>query len=209
MPSFAQNGIKYYTPHKDFVDLLRRELRRRKEIEAGLEMSEAGESKRRNKEIDRLKVYYLDKHIFPAMANLIFLFEAVALHPELEKLYENEIKDLLGLRHDKSQQYGFTFRKMLHSILLIGNEESRTKQHNKRGDFRLSLNYILQGIVLDKVRMHLPDIFKPKEAQIAVKDDLHRAWGWTRMLAPNIDDEEELPHRSFDFETKKLLKLLK
>jgi hypothetical protein len=206
MTFIKQKGIKYYTPQEDLVKLLKMELHKRRAIEAGLNLSEDKESERKNNKIDRLKVYYLDKHIFQAMANLIFLFEAMALFPELRKLYEDEVKDLLGVRHDESQQYGFMFRKMLRSMLVIGNEESGTKPLNKHGDFRLKLNHILQGIVLDKVRQHLPNIFNLAEARIAVKDDFHRVWAWAGTLASNINEEEEAPSRTFDFDTNELLK---
>jgi len=36
-------------------------------------------------QVDRMKVHYLDK-IFKAMANLAFFLEAIAKHPELEKI---------------------------------------------------------------------------------------------------------------------------
>lgn len=196
-----RNGVKYYTPHEGLVKLVKRELHKRREIEAGAESSDI-----KDKKIDRLKVHYLDKHIFQAMANLIFLFEAMALFPELKKLYEDEVKDLLGVRHDESRQYGFIFRNMLRSILVIRNEEFGTKPLNKHGDFRLKLNHILQGIVLDKVRQHLPNVFNLQEAQIVVKGDFHRVWAWAGTLASNIYEEEEAPSRTFDFDTNELLK---
>jgi hypothetical protein len=191
-------------PHEGLVELVKRELHKRRKIEAGEESSEDI----KDKKIDRLKVHYLDKHIFQAMADLIFLFEAIALFPELKKLYEDEVKDLLGVRHNKSRQYGFIFRNMLRSILVIRSEEFGTKPRDKYGheDFRLRLNHILQDIVLDKVRQYLPNVFSVDEAQRAVKADFSRAWAWTRTLASSTDEEEEMPHRTFDFDTNELLK---
>jgi hypothetical protein len=189
-------------PDGGLVELIKKELHTRRKIEAGEELSEDI----KDKKIDRLKVHYLDKHIFQAMANMIFLFEAISLFPELKKLYEDDIRDLLGVRHEKSQQYGFILRNMLRSILVIRNGDFGTKPHDKHGDFRLGLNHILQDIVLHKVRQHLPLVFSVAEAQRAVKGDFSRAWAWTRTLASSTDEEEEIPHRTFDFDTNELLK---
>lgn len=52
---------------------------------------------------------------------------------------------------------------------------------------------------------HLPNVFNPQEAQIAVKDDFHRAWAWAGTLASNMY-EEEAPSRAFDFDTNELIK---
>ena len=36
------------------------------------------------------------------MANLAFFFEVIARHPELEDVYGDDIRDLLGIRRNKS-----------------------------------------------------------------------------------------------------------
>ena len=43
-------------------------------------------SKKEKGRMNRMKFYYLDKHIFQAMANLTFFFEAIAKHPELGRI---------------------------------------------------------------------------------------------------------------------------
>jgi hypothetical protein len=91
-------------------------------------------------------------------------------------------------------------------MLVIGNGEFGTKPNNEQADFRLRLNHILQDIVLDKVRQHLPNVFSVADAQRAVKNDFHRVWAWTGTLASSTDEEEEMPHRTFDFDTNELLK---
>jgi hypothetical protein len=74
MGIIKQNGIKYYTPHEDLRDLLKKELHKKKATKAGKELGEDDKEKRKKGNIDRMKVYYLDKHIFQAMANLAFFF---------------------------------------------------------------------------------------------------------------------------------------
>src|SRR5215469_5267724 len=80
-----QDSIKDYNPHEGLVDHIKEQLQIKKEIQAGIESPEDDDKKRNNRY--RMKNYYLDKHIFPAMANLAFFFEVMAKHPELEDLY--------------------------------------------------------------------------------------------------------------------------
>ena len=117
--------------------------------------------------------------------------------------FENDIKDLLGIKRNELQAYGFILLSLIRSILIIRDIE---RPRNKQDDFRLKLNHILQGIVFDKVRPSLIDVFKLQEAQIAVKDDFRRAWAWTGTLASNIGEKEDVPHRTFEFDINELLK---
>jgi hypothetical protein len=135
------------------------------------------------------------------MANLTFFFEAIALHPELKERLDSDVKDLLGVKYDSSQDYGFMIVNLLESILIVNNDK---KASNKRDDFRLRLNNKLQGIVMDKARQFIPFVFENEHARHIVLDDLTRAWAWTAMLAINRD--YGVPNRTFDFDTDKLLK---
>jgi hypothetical protein len=58
------------------------------------------------------------------MADLTFFFEAIALHPELQEIFENDIKNLLGVRHSGSQEYGFMFINLIRSIMIIRDTDS-------------------------------------------------------------------------------------
>ena len=153
-----QDGVKHYIPNGDLVNFLRTQLHRRKEIEAGIESSEDDKGRTNNK-IDRSKVHYLDKHIFPAMANLAFFFEAIAKHPELEKIYEDDIKDLLGIRRKEASDRpkplcGFVFYNLLCNILKVSGSPFERREIVK--DFRLILNHRAEEIVRKKVARSLP-----------------------------------------------------
>jgi len=159
MTTKKQVGIKHYIPNRDLVSLLRKQLHRIKETQAGRESPES--DKGRNNKMDRMKVYYLDKHIFQAMANLEFFFEAIAKHPELEKIYEDDIKDLLGIRRKKPSDNskrkplcGFTFSDLLSNILKVSG--SPFERREIVNDFRLILNHRAEEIVRMKVRRSLP-----------------------------------------------------
>lgn len=47
---------------------------------------------------DKNKVKVLDNHIFRSMANLVYFFEFINKHPELEGVFDDDVEDLFGLR---------------------------------------------------------------------------------------------------------------
>jgi hypothetical protein len=217
-----QNGIKYYTPHEDLMDLLKKELHKKKATKEGKELGEYDKEKRKKGNIDRLKVYYLDKHIFQAMANLAFFFEAIAKHPELEDLYGDDIRDLLGVRRNKSAKHicGFMFFNLLRDILKV-DDLHLEREEGIQPDFRLILNHHVERIVRNKVSAFLAGGYKKQNGRFILVDfkmenvrkvilhDFSRALAWTGMLASSVDntpDDEEEPHRTFDFRTDELLK---
>src|SRR5437870_3613693 len=113
----------------------------------------------------------------PAMANLTFFFRCISKYPQLGEVFEDDVKDLLGVRREnpQSNNYGFIISNLLHSFLLIeegGYNEKRG--HNK--DFRLRLNQILQEIVRAKVAVSITNVFKNENAQGAVLNDIDRVW---------------------------------
>ena len=147
-----------------------------------------------------MKVRVLNDIVFQAMADLTFFFEAIALHPELKELLDSDIRDLLGVKHDSSQAYGFMILNLLESILIVNRDK---REGIKRDDFRVQLNNKLQGIVMDKARPFLPIVFKNDKAKHIVLDDLARAWAWTAMLSISKDYGD--PNRTFNFDTANLL----
>src|SRR5215469_2154075 len=157
MTAKEQDEKEDYTPNNKLVSLLSMELNRIRETQAGRELSEA--EKRRNNTMDRKKVYYLNNHIFQAMADLVFFFEAIATHPELEDLYEDDIKDLLGIRRKSPSSSnesepkplcGFMFHKLLSNILKVSDSPFERRENVK--DFRLILNHRAEEIVRMKMR---------------------------------------------------------
>lgn len=164
----------------------------------------------KNRSLNTKKTRILDQIVFQAMANLTFFFEAISLHPELQEVFENDIKNVLGVRHKSTQEYGFMFSKLLRSIMLIRDDshvERYSELERKQGDFRLRLICILQGIVISKAERFLPTVFRNYKSEHIVWDDLARAWAWTEMLAYPVEEEYGISHRTFDFDTRKLLSM--
>jgi hypothetical protein len=157
------------------------------------------------------KVRILDEYVFQPMANLFYFFMMVSEHPELQERFENDIKDLLGVRrlNPGREQYGYVFIRLIESILLIKPKERSLNE----GDFRLILLHILQEIVILGIQKSLPPILKDRQRFGMMLEDITRAAGWTSMLAFPVKDEYDLdnkgryekdikhksPHRIFPF----------
>jgi len=139
--------------------------------------------------------------IFTSMANLTFFFECIAKYPDFEVLFEDDIKDLLGVRRNDQNTdiYGFMLARLLYSILIV------QKSDNNFNDFRLRLNCLLQQVVWNKASQTLTDVFRPEGAQ-PVANDFDRVKAWTEMLAYNVRPEVKKPRRTFDFHIDELLK---
>jgi hypothetical protein len=199
-----RDQVKHFIPDSDLTEYLRKRLhvtRQMSELDAaGKEVP--AELDARDKSLRTRKVRILDNIIFQAMANLTFFFEAIASHPELQETLDFDIKDLLGVRYTGSRDYGFMFVKLLRSILIVKDVQLKQTPIGMRDDFRLNLNNIMHGIVLDKVMPFLPNALN-STAEHAVLNDLSRAWGWTQMLATSKEYGD--PHRTFDFNSSKLL----
>jgi hypothetical protein len=188
--------LKGYYPNHAIVSLMTKMLQHKDDKRLG-----GFVNKKRKRYFDKEKVLVLDRHIFPSMANLIFFFKSISRYPELEEVFENDIKDLLGVRRGDPEQddYGFIFSQLLRSILLI-EEEIHSEQFEEvadRKDFRLQLNQILQEIVSFKVDISLKNVFKNEKERRIVMDDFNRVELWTRMLSDNIDKaaEDNIPPR--------------
>ena len=167
-----------------------------------------GKALRRDKaylNLKKRKTDVLDK-IFTSMANLIFFFECIAESDELRSIFENDVLDLLGLRRNspESHRAGYIFSRLIKSILLTG----KIPDGEDAIDFRLLLIDLLQQTLIEKVSISLPDVINREPgAKKNVLDDFDPACAWTRMVR-NMVDRNALngnPHRTFDFNTSRLL----
>jgi hypothetical protein len=188
---------KSYLPHKKITEIMRDLLEYQDDLDVGLKDSD------HKRYIDTEKVELLNDYIFPSMANIVFFFRFISRYPQLKKIFDNDVRDLLGVRRENphDDNYGFIFSALVRSIVstglgFISKEEIRSK------DFRLRLNQILQESVWVKAELTLPDVFKNPAAQRVVEDDFNRAWAWVRMLAEGIEQapkDNKPPHRTIRF----------
>jgi hypothetical protein len=140
--------------------------------------------------LDKEKVELLNNYIFPSMSNLVFFFVSISRYPKLREIFENDIKDLLGVRLENPQENnnGFAFTELIRSILLPGYGFIGEVKICRK-DFRLRLNQILQDIVKSMVDLALIDM-KDTSAYRIVMDDFERTMAWTKMLADCADGVE-------------------
>lgn len=201
--------IKDFRPSEGLISLLRERLKLSREMDkidaAGDDFSV--EINAQDRSLRTKKVRVLDDIIFQAMADLTFFFESIAAHPELLGVFDSDIKELLGVRHEGSQAYGYMLSRLFRSILIAGEVNDEDRLRNKQVDYRLRLNHILQRIVFDKARPYIADAFHLREAQHVLKDDFSRAWAWTGTLSYGIEDRTEgTPRRTFQYDFNELLR---
>jgi hypothetical protein len=146
--------------------------------------------------LDQQKVDLLNNHVFQSMAYLTYFFKYVSTYKVLNKIFENDIKDLLGLRvkGPESEEYALILSDLLHSILSI-------EFSNKNS--RLELIHILQEIIREKVEEYVGSTQRNENIKNIILCDFDRLSAWTAMLAEGVAQttEDELqPHRTISFE---------
>ena len=163
------------SPDADLIDFLQKRLKLSQEM---IKIRAAGRKlplklKKQNRVLSNTKVTILDEIVFPAMANLIYFFKMVSEHPELQEKFEDDIKDLLGVRRNNPEigNYGHVFSNLIAFILMV---EINGKPL-KKDDFRLRLIQILQEIVILGFEQTLPDILKDMERFHMMLGDLSKS----------------------------------
>lgn len=211
-PRKSKKNTKGYRPDRSIVKFMIALLQFKddKELANSLNVSELTDLQQKEKVkleehkryLDKEKVSLLDNCIFPSMANIVFFFRYISRYPELKKVFDNDIKDLLGVRRENPEKdnYGFIFSDLVYSIIMPGlgyyNEE---KLHDD--NFRLRLNQILQEIVIAKTEPYLTDMFTNKSIGI-IQNDLSRAEAWVEAVANNAGQtavDNKPPHRPIRF----------
>ena len=161
------------------------------------EQQEYTEHKRREHKryLDQQKVDILDKYVFQSMAYLTYFFKYVSTYKTLNKVFENDVKDLLGLRikEPESEEYAFVLSDLLHSILSI-------EFSNK--DLQLELIHIVQEIIKEKVEAYIGNTQRNNKVKDIILGDFDRVSAWTAMLAEDVAEtaEDVQPHRTIDFD---------
>ena len=127
--------IRSYAPDRRLVDFIRDRLQLSKQLK-----DLAGEKripKKLSKEAVRLgtqKNRMLNDILFQAMADITFFFSIVNFYPEIQKIFDDDIKEILGVKrvNPKNTPYGFMFIALVAGMLL--------NQFKTGKDFRLRLN---------------------------------------------------------------------
>lgn len=183
MVNLRYKDNKSYTPSDALIKFLNETLQIEEEKEA---LQFAGENidddldSRINKN-KRMKVYVLDKLIFPSMSNLVIFFEYVSKHRELQKVFDGDIEELLLGRKDDGPSI---FRRFLEGILIWTPKKFLRKDQKLSHD--LNFRAELFNTMLMVAFLRVPSILK---SQIPIQvvnsianQDFARALAWTEIL---------------------------
>jgi hypothetical protein len=213
----SANGKKGYMPDElvsNYMgERLHFERRREQEKLRGTDLSE-------DKTYLNLKKRKTDvlRRIFTSEANLIFFFECIAKHEELQRVFEDDLLDLLGLKRDSPElnRPGYIVSRLIRSMLIWSGTQGISSggvlsrlEYEKTGDFQMILTDICQQAINDKVRMSLPSVIdREPNARKNVLKDFDTVRGWTKMLGHTVDQEMliGLPSRTLDFSSTILAK---
>jgi len=200
------NGLvkqKYFKTNPTLADYLREKIAIETNREQFGQLGEKSskEFDERVKKNNRMKTHVLDKIIFPSMVNLTFFFSIMAKNHNLRLLFDDDIKELLGIKRNEpvTTEYGFMFEYLINTMLIWGlnvsptpeykNKRDREKDNDKK-NFRIRLIHILQLIVEVNMQFlnphYLPHSMYSYEL---IRQDIRRALAWTGLLAGNADDE--------------------
>ncbi len=148
---------------------------------------------------DEKKVRTLDNHIFRSMANLIYFFEFLNIHPELITKFGEDIEDLLGLNGGGPK--GEAFPRFVDAILANG---SVGYDDDSRFNFRRRLLKVMQFLINQKATFIVktskdPRGYNDSRFQDMIFHDLRRAEVWTSFLDRLTGNETKRSKRLFDF----------
>jgi hypothetical protein len=189
--SKVNREVKGYGPNPAIIKIMAGLLWYKNDIEIGETVST-----NHKRYLDKEKVELLNNYIFPSMSNLIFFFVSTSRYPQLRNIFENDIKNLLGVRleNPEGNNSEFAFIELIRSILLPGYGFIGEVKVSRK-DFRLRLNQILHDIIKSMVDLALTDM-RDTSAYRIVMDDFERTVAWTKMLAHCADGVEvKKPHR--------------
>ena len=160
--------------------------------EPGSKVSNKHESEKLKNQNDKVDV--LNKIIFPSMANLIYLFEFMNKHPEVDKILNKDIDELLGLKglHWKTgnaneRKKYYAFQRMMLSLISYQNKNTRLA----------ILNII--GLEIIQQLINLGTEKEPQIANLIIIPDVGRALGWIRRFTSGITLNNVRAHRPITF----------
>jgi hypothetical protein len=195
---------KHFTPSKELVDYMKNRLQieqKKSELKLrGEELSREDELTERKLRTDKTRI--LDKIIFQSMANLTYFLQSISKHPNLQSIFEDDLKDLFGIRRNNpnAQNRGFMFAKLMTGIISWDPLAIDPRVKDKR-NFRLTLLRILQEGIFHLIMQLTIEEFPAHTAKI-ISQDLARAVAWIDFYASRVEEDKDiLPRRTFDIKS--------
>ena len=164
--------VKGYRPSVRIIKTMTDLLQYQDDLDLGADIV-----KEHKRYLDKEKVVLLNRYIFPSMSNVVFFFRYMSRYPQLRRLFDNDVKDLLGVRRPDPNEgnYGFVLSNLLQSILALGTTDRWYQDQDEKinaKDFRLRIIPVLIESFKAKVYSALSDVLK--------NPDFSRSW---RMIS--------------------------
>lgn len=211
MPEPIQEYTKYGQPDEDLVSWFYERLELEKErkqyqhtIKGGGKLPNSLQ-KKLNTSAAR-KGELLNDIIFPSLANLIYFFEGLTFSPNLTKVFEKDLVDLLDPRSSKKSAddrikglgmnttYVFHKNNLARLIAAIVQVDSLMIQGKEKPpkDFRYALMYQIMSIIHDKMQHFFTDEYGwVNQITISAHNDLGAVLGWMALVASVSNDKSE------------------
>jgi hypothetical protein len=208
-----------YRPSKSLTSLItellrlgHEEFQRQQKESAGVISNEEitkerKEAKERRENLNKQKVVVLNRHIFPAMANLTTLLEQMLVHPYIHEIFDKDLQALFFAQSKTSTDKEYIFRRFIRASMM---HQIRKQEKDEDGiersvttllpEYRFIVCEIMQialwemvmgGVGTNKFKSHREGFLKD-----ILVDDVGRAAAWMKMFA----DE---PHRNLKLDTDK------
>ncbi|MGA9743802.1 MAG: hypothetical protein WBQ16_04235 [Nitrososphaeraceae archaeon] len=182
----SDKTIQGYIPSARLSSYLKEKLSiERYRMEGKVEDADFTKRKRNN---DRMKVEVLDKIIFPSMANIVYYFEQIKNSRELQKVFEEDIQELLLGRKEDGPTI---FKRLLEGILTW--KDYHIIKSSQFFNFRAELFHIMLEVIFYRVPSILKTELPLQVVNTILTQDLGRAWAWTEILrkkTANYDNDE-------------------
>jgi hypothetical protein len=184
----SRDVLECYKPSDTLVKFLNKKLqyeKKGKEIVMGGKRDLSQEEAKEGRNLDRRKVHVLNNIIFPSMANLTVFLEYIAKNEELQTVFEDDLKELFFGKDTEKSYAMIVFQRFIQSAITWN-----WKKKENANDFRLALISCLEHILfqyLNGIGAYLLD----STVNYVVSQDLSRVLAWAKLLARNVDIDDE------------------
>jgi hypothetical protein len=208
MSTYVESTEKYSTAKKSYkataelTDLIDEFLRYPSKLEALQDKIRAGgmtqeqvdkewdDLKHEKDNLDRIKVDVLNRHIFPAMANLTVLLEKMHDNPHIREIFKDDLKSLFFAQSVNNEDKTYIFYRFLHACVAKPKtseqqtKDTKTVPTSTASDPRFILGELMQRAVYAMIEGIEPHEFKDL---IFLRDmllnDIRRSIQWTQLFA--------------------------
>ena len=193
------NNEKYFTPSERLIYFLNKRLHLEKtklEVKNGIRANLLPEEEKSEFNLRTEKNRILNDIVFPSMSNLTYFFQFIASNSELQKIFDDDIKDLLGLRRkNKKMKVGYMFEYLLTGMLEWDEHLDKKKYNFSPILFQIIGKAITYGLQPRFLKNYDLNIFK------LFMQDIDRLGAWLASYTDNRSDFEDLdadPNRIFN-----------